>query len=177
MDLVLRNARLAGAASGPLVDIAVAAGRIAAIGPDLGASGEDLDLAGRLVSPGLVETHLHLDKSCILDRCRAEEGTLEEAVREVAAAKKGFTVEDVYARARGTLERAILQGTTHIRTHLEIDPGIGFTGLDAIRQLARDYAWAVAIEICVFPQEGLTDNPGTEELLRQALQQGVRVLG
>ncbi len=175
LDLVLRNARLAG--QDRLVDIGIEGGRIAALRPGLVAEGETLDLAGRLVSPGLIETHLHLDKTCILDRCRAEEGTLEEAVREVAAAKKGFTVEDVHARASRTLERAILHGTTHIRTHVEIDPGIGFTGLDGIRQLARDYAWAVDIEICIFPQEGLLNNPGTEERLVQALKQGIKVLG
>ena len=98
-------------------------------------------------------------------------------MREVAAAKKGVTIEDVHARASRTLERAILQGTTHVRTHVEIDPGIGFTGLDGVRRVARDYAWAVDIEICVFPQEGLLNNPGTEERLVQALKQGVRVLG
>jgi cytosine/creatinine deaminase len=174
-DLVLRNARLAGTARP--IDIGIADGRIAALEPGLTTAGETLDLAGRLVSPGFVETHLHLDKTCILERCRAEEGTLEEAVREVAAAKKGFTVEDVYARGQRTLERAILQGTTHIRTHVEIDPVIGFTGLDGIRQLARDYGWAVDSEICVFPQEGLLNYPGTEERLVQALNQGVKVLG
>jgi cytosine deaminase len=175
MDLILRNARLAGADMP--ADIGIMAGRIAAIAPGIAAQGEVLDLAGRFVSPGLVETHIHLDKTCILDRCRAEEGTLEEAVREVAAAKRSFTPEDVYRRASRTLERAILHGTTHLRTHVEIDPGIGFRGLDGIRQLARDYAWAADLEICVFPQEGLLDNPGTEELLIAALRQGVRVLG
>jgi cytosine deaminase len=182
VDLILRNARLVGgpdarATDGRLVDIGIAGGRITALEPGLAAAGETLDLAGHLVSAGLIETHLHLDKTCILERCRAEEGTLEEAVREVAAAKKSFTVEDVYARARRTLERAIVNGTTHIRTHVEIDPGIGFTGLDGVRRLARDYGWAVDIEICIFPQEGLLDNPGTEERLVQALKQGVKVLG
>ena len=52
--------------------------------------------------PGLIETHIHLDKTCILDRCRIEEGTVAEAVRETAAVKRNFTVEDVYARARRT---------------------------------------------------------------------------
>ena len=178
MDLILRNARLAGTSDGRLADIAIADGRIVGLGPTgFGDGGETLDVAGRLVVPGLVETHLHLDKTCIIERCRAEEGTLEEAVREVAAAKKSFTVEDVHARASRTLERAVLHGTTLIRTHVEIDPGIGFTGLDGIRQLARDYGWAVDLEICVFPQEGLLNNPGTDGRLVQALKQGVRVLG
>jgi cytosine deaminase len=175
MDLILRNARLAD--HDGLVDIGIAGGRIAAIEAALAASGETIDVKERLVSPGFVETHIHLDKTCILDRCRAEEGTLEEAVREVSAAKKGFTEEDVYRRASRTLERAILHGTTHLRTHVEIDPGIGFTGLDGVRRLARDYAWAVDVEICVFPQEGLLNYPGTEALLVEALKQGVKVLG
>jgi cytosine/creatinine deaminase len=175
MDLILRNARLAGADT--LVDIGIEAGRIVALGANLAASGDALEIDGRLVSPGFIETHIHLDKTCILDRCRAEEGTLDEAVREVAAAKKSFTPEDVYRRASRTLERAMVHGTTHLRTHVEMDPGIGFTGLEGVRQLARDYAWAVDIEICVFPQEGLLNNPGTEELLVGALKQGVRVLG
>ncbi|HEX3500146.1 MAG TPA: amidohydrolase, partial [Stellaceae bacterium] len=74
LDLVLRNARLAGAQSndGRLVDIGIAGGRIAALETGLASAGETLDLAGRLVSAGLVETHLHLDKTCILDRCRSE---------------------------------------------------------------------------------------------------------
>jgi cytosine deaminase len=130
-----------------------------------------------LVVPGLIETHLHLDKTCILDRCRAEEGTLAEAVRETAAAKRSFTAEDVYARGRRTLERCIAHGTMHVRTHVELDPGIGMTGFEGVRQLARDYAWAVDMEFCVFPQEGLLNNPGTKALLTQALRQGARVLG
>ena len=68
MDLILKDARLPGDATRS-VDIGIADGRIAAIEPDLAAEGETIELGGRLVSPGFVETHIHLDKSCILDRC------------------------------------------------------------------------------------------------------------
>jgi len=176
MDLILRNARRVGAEH-QLADIGITGGRIAAIEPGLAAEGETIDLGGRLVSPGFVETHIHLDKSCILDRCRSERGDLDEAIREVARAKAAFTPEDVYARAKHTLESCILNGTTHIRTHLEVDPGIGLRGLEGILPLVREYAWAVDIEICVFPQEGLLNNPGTEELMIAALQQGGAVIG
>jgi cytosine deaminase len=176
MDLILRNARLA-SDPGRLTDIGIAGGRIAALAPQLAAEAEELDVGGRLVSPGFVETHLHLDKSCILDRCGSERGDLDEAIREVARAKAAFTAEDVHARAKRTLERCILNGTTHIRTHLEVDPGIGLRGLEGILPLVREYAWAVDIEICVFPQEGLLNNPGTEELMITALKQGGAVIG
>jgi len=168
-DLVLKNARL----DSVVVDLGIRDGRFAAIGPDLGA-GEDL--GGRLVIPGFVETHVHLDKSCILDRCSSE-GTLADAIAEVAAAKKAFTEDDVYARAKGTLEKAILQGATRMRTHVEIDPRIGLRSFHAIRRLKADYAWAIDLEICVFPQEGLLNDPGADDLLVQAMEAGADLIG
>jgi cytosine deaminase len=177
MDLIIRNARILQGATLGDVDIGIGGGAILAVGPQLPTSTRELDAAGCLVVPGLIETHIHLDKTCILDRCRIEEGTVVEAARETARAKRDFTVEDVYARGRQTLERCIGHGTTRMRTHVELDPGIGMIGFDAISQLAQDYAWAVDIEICVFPQEGLTNNPGTEELLIEGLRRGARTIG
>jgi cytosine deaminase len=64
-----------------------------------------------------------------------------------------------------------------MRTHVELDPGIGLIGLEAVEQLARDYAWAIDVEVCVFPQEGMTNYPGTEELLIEGLRRGARTIG
>ena len=177
MDLIIRNARILRDAELDVVDIGVSAGAIVAIGRDLRADANEIDAAGCLVVPGLIETHIHLDKTCILDRCRIEEGTVAEAARQTAAAKRDFTAEDVYARAKQTLERCISHGTMRMRTHVELDPGIGTTGFDAISQLKRDYAWALDVEICVFPQEGLTNYPGTEALLIEGLRRGARTIG
>ncbi|MDO6408092.1 amidohydrolase family protein [Pantoea phytobeneficialis] len=138
---------------------------------------ETLDLAGALVLPGLLETHIHLDKACIIDRCRQQEGTLAEAIRETARAKADFNEEDVYQRGARVLEQAIIQGTTRMRTHIEIDPVIGLTGFRAIRRLQADYAWALDLQLCVFPQEGMLNNPGTETLLCEALASGADLLG
>jgi cytosine deaminase len=176
MDFILRNARTPSAPT-RIVDIGIAGGKIAAIEAALAAEAEELDVGGRLVSPGLVETHLHLDKSCILSRCKAEQGDLDEAIREVARIKSEFTPEDVYERAKRTLERCILNGTTHVRTHLEVDPGIGLRGLEGVLPLVKEYAWAVHLEICIFPQEGLLNNPGTEELMTTALKRGGNLIG
>ena len=177
MDLILRNARIAGRDSGTSFDIGIANGRIAAIESALPAEASEIDLHGRLVTPPFVETHIHLDKSDILDRCLAQKGDLEEAIGEVARAKRAFTPEDVYARAKRTLERCIAQGTMHMRTHLEVDPGIGLRSLDGILPLISEYRWAIDIEVCIFPQEGLLNNPGTDELMLQALRRGGTVVG
>jgi cytosine deaminase len=176
MDLILRRARPSNRSNG-LFDIGIEGGRIVAIEPSLSAEGRQIDVDGRLVSPGLIETHIHLDKSCILDRCKAETGDLDEAIREVAAAKLKFTPEDVHARARRTLEKCILNGTTHMRTQLEVDPGIGLRGLEGVLPLIEEYRWALDLEICIFPQEGLLNNPGTDELMVAALKRGGTVVG
>jgi cytosine deaminase len=177
MDLVIRNARLAADPEGAPVDIGVLAGRIAAIGPGLAADAPVFDAGGRLVCAGLVETHIHLDKTRIIDRCPPEDGRNANAVPRVAAVKHTFTVEDVYARASKTLERCVSFGTQRMRTHVELDAGVEMRSFEALEQLRRDYAWAIDLELCVFPQEGLTNNPRSDELLVEALKRGARVIG
>jgi cytosine deaminase len=173
----MRGARIAGQEDQP-ADIGIAAGRIAAIAPSLPAGSDPEErLDGYLVLPGLVETHIHLDKSCIIDRCSIVAGTLQEAIAETARAKAAFTEADIETRARGTLEKAILAGTQFMRTHVEIDPRIGLKGFNVLGRLKRDYAWALDLQLCVFPQEGLINDPGTEELLVAACKQGADLIG
>ena len=176
MDLILRNALLAGGDGRP-VDIGIAEGRIQAIEAGLAAEGETLDLGRRLLSPGFIETHIHLDKACIMDRCRSEKGDLAEAIDEVSKTKKEFTEDDVASRASRVLEKCVSHGTTHMRTHLEVDPGIGMRGFDGVFPLIDEWKWAIDVEICVFPQEGLLNNPGTDELMVEILKRGARVVG
>lgn len=174
-DLIFRNALLRSSAAP--VDIGVRGGRIAAIEPHLACEALEVDIGGRLALPGFVDTHIHLDKACLLGRCGHGHGSVSEAIRAVAGMKKDFTVEDVYARGAKVLERAIVNGTTRMRTHVEIDPRIGLRGFEAVKALKRDYAWAIDLATCVFPQEGLTNDPGAEELLIQALRAGGEVVG
>ncbi len=173
LDMILRGARLEG--RDRPVDIAIEQGRIAEIAPEIVADVPARDLNEALVVGGLVETHLHLDKSR-LTGCGCD-GSLQDAIAQVSQAKAGFSVADIYDRGRHTLEAAILQGTNRIRTHVEVDPRIGLRGFEAMQALKRDYAWAVDLQICVFPQEGLTNDPGCEPLLREALRQGADLLG
>ena len=70
-DLVLRDLRLAGGGPGAperTVDIAILAGRIAEIAPTIETEAPSESFGGRLALPGFVESHVHLDKSCLLDR-------------------------------------------------------------------------------------------------------------
>lgn len=176
MDLTLRNVRLA-ADPVHLLDVGVDGGKVAAIGGELPDGVRTLDLDGRLLLPGLVETHIHLDKSCILHRCKSEKGDLAEAIGEVARLKAGFQEQDIAERASRTLRKCVVNGTTRIRTHVEVDPVIGLRGFEGVKRAIADFAWAVDVEICVFPQEGLLNNPGTEELMIAALEDSARCIG
>jgi cytosine deaminase len=175
MDLIIQSARLQG--SDVSMSIGIDGGVIVALAPRISADAPRLDAGGLLVVPGLVETHFHLDKTCILDRCNAADGSVAEAIRLTAQAKRAFTPQDVYARGSCVLDLAIGWGTTRMRTHVEVDPVIGMRGFDGVQRLARDYAWAMDIEICVFPQEGLLNNPGTDALLIEGLRRGAKLIG
>jgi cytosine/creatinine deaminase len=179
-DYVLRNGRIAGAGADP-VDIGVLDGRIKAIEPRskfaARDASRDIALDGRLMVPGFVETHIHLDKSCISERCTCRTNSVQEVIAAVAAAKKDFTEDDIYDRGSRTLEKAIVQGTTRMRTHVEVDPRIGLKGFHAVARLKRDFAWAIDLELCVFPQEGLISDPGCDDLLVEACETGAGSIG
>ena len=178
LDHVVRNARLSEAEGSRQVDIGFAKGRIAAIEPRIEAEAPSWDAEGLLVCAGLIETHIHLDKSRIVERCAPEPSRSQpDHMRRVQAVKSTFSVEDIYTRAKATLESCIKHGATRIRTHAEIDAPVGVKGVEALQALAREYAWAVDLEICVFPQEGLTTAPSADAALIQGLEMGAKVIG
>ena len=74
-------------------------------------------------------------------------------------------------------DECILNGATRMRTQVEVDPGYRLARLRSGAVADRRLPWAIDIEICVFPQDGLTNYPGTEELLVTALKRGARVMG
>jgi cytosine/creatinine deaminase len=178
-DLVLRDVRLADAKPDqPTTDIGVKDGRIVAIARGLGAAKEEVKGNGRVVCSGFVETHIHLDKSSILGRCEhTTKRSPHLAMERVSAVKHTMTVEDVIERASGTIEKCISHGATRMRPHCEVDPKIGMRGFEGVKALVDKYKWAIDIELCVMPQEGLTNNPGTDELMVAALKNGAKVVG
>ncbi|MEG0678570.1 MAG: amidohydrolase family protein, partial [Carnobacterium sp.] len=136
-----------------------------------------IDAKGRVLVPGFIESHLHLDKALIADRKPNNSGTLKEAIRVTAELKPTFTKEDIYDRAKRTLEMIIPFGVTAIRTHSEFDPAQGFTGFETILKLKEEYKNLVDIQVVAFPQEGIIKEPGTEEMMYEAMEMGADVVG
>src|SRR5262245_59687074 len=174
-DLVLTGCRLP---DGREADVGCRHGAIAEIGA-LGGhpARRAVACAGCVVTPGLVDAHIHLDKALLSDRAPSVEGTLAEALRDTAAAKRRFTVDDIRARARRILDLAVAHGTIAMRSHVEVDPIVGLKGLKALQPLRDEYAGAIDLQLCAFAQEGILQSPGTEALLGQALQSGADLVG
>ena len=175
IDVLLRECRLPDGEAP--VHVAIAEGRIASVGREAPAAREVIEVGGRLVTPGLCEAHIHLDKALLHDRISATAGTAAEAIRLTGEAKRRFTVEDIRARARRVLDMAIAAGTTAMRSHVEVDPILELSALEAILPLKAEYAPAIDIQICAFAQEGILKAPGTEGLLRRALTRGADLVG
>jgi cytosine/creatinine deaminase len=131
MDLLIRNARLSDR-HGEQLDIGVKNGRITAIEGAIAADARIYDARGLFACPGLIESHIHLDKSRIIDRCAPQERAKLSLVFGVTPVKKIMTVKDVHARAAATLEECVKHGTTRMRTQVEFDTGIGMRGFDGV---------------------------------------------
>ena len=176
MDLVFRQARIAD--DTPLMDVAIEGARICAIAPQLhGHGATEIDAAGRVLMPGLVDAHLHLEKAFVSERHPNRSGTLQEAISITAALKPTFTHDDIMWRARRLLRELSRFGCTHVRAHAEFDPAQGFTGFDAVLALRREFADIIDIQVVAFPQEGILKTPGTDAMMVEAMKKGADVVG
>lgn len=176
MDLLIKQARLEDDAE--LVDIAISEGKITAVAPNIEESAATtIEAKGKVVIPGLIESHIHLDKALIADREPNNSGTLQEAIQVTAKLKPTFTEEDIYDRAKRALEMLIVHGTTAVRTHAEFDPAQGFTGFDTIMRLKEEYRDLIDIQVVAFPQEGIFKAPGTDKMMIEAMEKGADVVG
>jgi cytosine deaminase len=182
-DLLLRRARLAlEQVAGPdPVDILIRSGQIAALAPSPTVAESDipvLDVAGRLVLPGLVEGHIHLDKALTRDRILNRSGTLAEAIRCNLTLSSSVSEEDIVERATATALWALRCGTTMLRTHVNVDPQIELRGLHALLRVRERLRSLLDIEIVALPNRLLGEQGRRgRELLAAALEEGADAIG
>ena len=151
-DLLVRRARISDA--GSPVDIRISDGRIAQIGVGLSppSRGEPvLDADGRVVVPGLIESHIHPDKAFLEERMPNVSGTLGEAIENTGKLKRAFTLADVTERARKVMRWALSRGTTTMRAHPDVDPIGGLLGAEALLDLKQAFAGYLDLQIAAFP--------------------------
>lgn len=174
--LLLRGGRPWG---GEVRDLAVVDGALAAplSLPDA-SDALVVDLDGGIVLPGLVDAHCHVDKTLWGgDWVPHSAGPdLKDRIRNDRARRDELGLPDPQ-RIGSLLEQLVVSGTTHIRTHTDIDPALGLRGIETVAAVADSYADLLSVEQVVFPQHGLISNPGTLELVGGALEAGATVIG
>lgn len=176
MDLIVKNAVVPGYENP--VDVGVEGDRIAVVASGLPSEAERvIEADGRVLVPGLVESHIHLDKAYIMDRMPNKSGTLKEAIAVTAQLKPSFTKEDVVERSERVLRAMVSHGTTHIRTHAEFDPAQGFTGFDTVMEMRERFRDVVDMQVVAFPQEGIFKCEGVHDMMFSAMDAGADVVG
>jgi cytosine/adenosine deaminase-related metal-dependent hydrolase len=175
-NLLIRNVRPMGDAA---TCITIRGDRIAAIGPEpADHTLEVLDGAGRIALPGLVEAHTHLDKTLLgMPWYRNEVGPrMIDRIDNERAERRRLPIDARRQSAR-QVALSVSHGTTHIRSHVDVDTDIGVRGIEAVLATREDMADLVGIDLVAFPQSGLLVRPGTFELLEQALRLGAETVG
>ncbi|OLB93209.1 MAG: cytosine deaminase [Actinobacteria bacterium 13_2_20CM_2_66_6] len=172
LDLLLRRARLPGRAD--LQDIGVRDGVIAAPEPE---ASQVVDLDGSLVTPALVEPHIHLDAVLTVGEPRQNEsGSLFEGIAIWADRVKQLTVDDVKRRVGTVLRWQLANGVQFVRSHVDVcDPEL--RAVRALLELRQEIGDQMTLQLVAFPQQGIMSFDGGEELMKRAIDMGVDVVG
>jgi len=176
LDLLIRGARVRGAADGAPRDIGIRGGRIVEIAPAEHAA-QTLDAAGALVTPALVEPHIHLDAVLTVGQPRYNEsGSLFEGIAIWGERVRDLTIDDVKQRVRTVLRWQLANGVLFVRSHVDVcDPQL--TALRALLELRDEVFGQMTLQLVAFPQQGIQSFPDGEALMRQALELGADVVG
>ena len=172
--MLLRNATIA---SGEVVDVAVADGAIAAVGSDVAGDGETHDLTGYVLLPAAAEPHAHLDKALLGERFPNRTGDIPGALAAMKEAFPSITEDDVRARASRALLTAVRNGYTSVRTHVNIEEGIGTRGLRALCDVRERFAALVDVEIVAMAGKPYSPHPVHQALLAEAIAAGADAVG
>jgi len=176
VDFLLKNCNLPDGRNG--VDIAIEAGRIAAIAPALDVqAGQTVDAGGQLVAPPFVDAHFHMDSTLSYGQPRVNRsGTLLEGIALWGELKPTLTQDALVERALAYCDWAVAKGLLAIRSHVDVcDPRLlAVEALLHVRERVRPY---LDLQLVAFPQDGVLRAPGALANLRRALDMGVDVVG
>ncbi|QND29570.1 amidohydrolase family protein (plasmid) [Sinorhizobium meliloti] len=175
-DLIIRNANLPDGRQG--FDIGLAGGKIAAIEKSITATpGEEIDAAGRLVSPPFCDPHFHMDATLSLGLPRMNiSGTLLEGISLWGELRPLLTKEALVERALRYCDLAVTQGLLYIRSHVDTsDPRL--VTAEALLEVKEQVAPYIELQLVAFPQDGYFRAPGGVASLERALDMGIGIVG
>ncbi|HEV7126618.1 MAG TPA: cytosine deaminase [Ktedonobacterales bacterium] len=176
LDLLIRHARLPHHEQ--LTDIGIQDGKFTRLASTIRASAtREIDAAGRLVSPPLIDCHVHMDAALTVGQPRHNQsGTLLEGIQIWSERKPSLTLEDVKRRATEAIKWEVAQGALFIRSHVDVcDPRL--IALRALLEVRHELADICELQLVAFPQDGILSFPNGRALMDEAMQLGANVVG
>lgn len=171
---LLLNATLA---DGALVDVRIEGGTVVDVRPASRAAAEladdVLDLAGMLLLPAAADAHAHLDKALTWDAIRPPAGDLGQAIRSYDAYAARLTEQDVLDRARRAALALLANGTTAVRSHVNLLEGDDpLLAVRALVRLREELAGLMTMQLVALGSERIAD-----ATLEAAVLAGVDLVG
>lgn len=135
-----------------------------------------LDLKNKVLFPGFVDVHVHLDKAFTWPKVTNRSGTLKEAIANYQANQDNMTVEEMTKRMALAVQYALKHGTTAIRTHLDYgSPAYLEKVIQAFQSVQSAYADDIYLEaVLMCPHEIDSE---AEAHIKWAMGEGIRLLG
>ncbi|MFN8427590.1 MAG: amidohydrolase family protein [Anaerolineales bacterium] len=184
-DILIKNATLRGRES--LTDIGIAGGKIVSVEKGLGGeAGVTVDAEANLVTESFVNPHLHLCKVYTLqmmdeDALTAYQGEgmgkAMTAIELAARVKEKYDESWIIENARKAIAQAARFGNTHIRAFADVDSKAKLEGVKALIRAREEFKGVVDIQVVAFAQDGWVREPGTDKLMREAMELGADVVG
>ena len=185
-DILIKNAQLRRKTG--LWNIAIEKGIIQTITktPIRAKARKVIDAAGNLVTEPFVNTHLHLCKVYTLEMMDskalsayhgADMGSAMTAIELAARVKANYNEKWILPNVRKALHLAALNGNLHIRAFADIDSKAKLIGLKALLKARDEFKGVVDVQVVAFPQDGVVREPGTLDLMREAMDLGADVVG
>jgi cytosine/creatinine deaminase len=177
-NLLLKNVR---PFEGDVVDLLVVEGKIQEIGKSTSRPGVEITVVegeNRILIPGFIDAHAHLDKTLWgLPWHRNQVGP--QLIDKIENERRVRREMDLSAEHQATnqIRQSLRMGTTHIRTHVDVDTEIGLKNLEGILAAREKFKDHMTIQIVAFPQSGMLIRSGTVELLEEAIKAGAELIG
>lgn len=169
------------------VEIGIKDGKIAGIETTLNASAPlELDAKGNLVTESFVNTHLHLckvytlqmmDEAALKDYHGADMGKAMTAIELAARVKDQYDESWIIKNVRKAIAQAAIYGCTHVRAFADVDSKAKMEGIKALIRAREEFKGIVDIQVVAFAQDGVVREPGSVELMKQAMDLGSDIAG
>ncbi len=144
--------------------------------PDLPPGAREIHAGGRVVLPGLIDAHTHLDKTLSLDRLVNRSGTLLEAIDLWRGLRGSLSVEDFTERALGGVRLAVAAGTTAIRSHADIGVDIGLKAVEALLAVKERCRGKIDVQVVALAHLPSVSGPEAA-LVEEAVRLGADAVG